>query len=712
MDIKQSSDQPIQAQSDDRFQRYDFAKRIAQTINERASSDCIVLGIYGAWGEGKTSVLNFIAQELKVFDGIITIKFNPWRYSDENTLLGQFFEKLAAALDSELKSTSEKIGTLFSNYSKFLNVPFVADLSGTGEALGKLLGVKDVEALKDRISTIIKENGKKIVVFIDDIDRLDKTEIHTIFRLVKLTGDFANTTYILSFDHEMVSAAIGERFGEGNKASGMQFLEKIIQIPLQIPLAQPLALQKYFITMLNNLLDANKIDIDGNEGARFYQGFQNAVLTKLDTPRLAVRYANTLSFSIPLLQNEANIVDLLLIEAVKIFYPAHYRLIRENPDYFIGNYHNSYDSKLDQQKVDKILEHLKAIGADLNDNQYKGIENLLTELFPYLKQATNMNYHSYHDENRWYLEKRAASPYYFNRYFSYAVIEGDVSDVLFENFQDTFTHLNEVEQIASVKELIEQNEPTNFIRKLRSKEGEYMWKFAYPLAKAIARNSSLLKKKSNSGFFEFLDAYGQSAILISKLIESNPSSVERSSLVEDLLSMDDVSLKYSFEIVRWIKVVGNEEQKLFTKNQILGFLNIILMRALKFSNKSPLYEAFPDEAYKLFSIWHETDPGALLEYVKKFLQSESRAFIKLLYALTPKIIGGEESKTNYSDFRLDSYKYVTNMFGEELIKDQILANYTIEELQGRIVWDSHTVDYQSELNLVSQYMHHYYNSQE
>ena len=55
-----ASDAPIKTRSEDRFKRYPFAKRIAETVIARPDPSSIVVGIYGAWGEGKTSVLNFI----------------------------------------------------------------------------------------------------------------------------------------------------------------------------------------------------------------------------------------------------------------------------------------------------------------------------------------------------------------------------------------------------------------------------------------------------------------------------------------------------------------------------------------------------------------------------------------------------------------------------------------------------------------------------
>src|SRR5690606_27643657 len=112
MDLNFSSDNPIFRSTDDRFQRYGFSRQIANTIISRRSQDCITIGIYGAWGEGKTSVLNFIDQELQQDENVLTVKFNPWRYQDENTLLLQFFNLLAQTLDARLKTKKEKLGEL------------------------------------------------------------------------------------------------------------------------------------------------------------------------------------------------------------------------------------------------------------------------------------------------------------------------------------------------------------------------------------------------------------------------------------------------------------------------------------------------------------------------------------------------------------------------------------------------------------------------
>ena len=94
-----SSDKPVKIQDQDRFQRYNFSKRIAETILQRDNNDGIVIGIYGAWGEGKTSILNFILRELENKESVLTIKLNPWRYNDEVSLIKNYFEKISLQMD-------------------------------------------------------------------------------------------------------------------------------------------------------------------------------------------------------------------------------------------------------------------------------------------------------------------------------------------------------------------------------------------------------------------------------------------------------------------------------------------------------------------------------------------------------------------------------------------------------------------------------------
>jgi predicted KAP-like P-loop ATPase len=442
-----SSDKPVQNETHDRFQRYNFAKRIADTIKNRSSTDGIVIGIYGAWGEGKTSVLNFIDNELHD-DSIITIKFNPWRYTDEETLIRSYLKKIADTLGKDLENKKEKLAGFITKYGS-LGGLFGYDISDIGRPFLEL----DLENLKDRVDNFLKESNIKLVIFVDDIDRLDKQELYSLFRLVKLTADFQNTTYILSFDDTMVASAIGERFGDGKTEAGHNFLQKIIQVPLQIPKAQITALKKYCFDLVTIVINDNNLEITKKEIDEFVYQFTQNVLLRLETPRLAVRYANTLSFSIPLLKGEVNHIDLLLIEALKIFYPLHYEFVKYNSHYFTTSYknHSSFIGEDIEKKKSEISEQLETLAQDLSPKEKSSILSLLKHLFPRLDEAfhNRFKYEAGKDE---YIQKRIVSPHYFNRYFLYSIIDGEVSDVLFDKFIASITTLT----VNEIKEEIQQ----------------------------------------------------------------------------------------------------------------------------------------------------------------------------------------------------------------------------------------------------------------
>jgi hypothetical protein len=125
------SDAPIFDVDEDKFDRAEFAKRIAATIGSKIDPSSIVIGLYGPWGDGKTTVLNFVQNELNRFDSVICFKFNPWRFEDESVLLTTFFETLATVLQRKLSTHREEIGKTLSRYGGVL--------SSAGKALNSTL---------------------------------------------------------------------------------------------------------------------------------------------------------------------------------------------------------------------------------------------------------------------------------------------------------------------------------------------------------------------------------------------------------------------------------------------------------------------------------------------------------------------------------------------------------------------------------------------
>jgi hypothetical protein len=699
---KYVADKPISEEKEDRFQRYNFSKRIADTIKNRKSSESIVFGLFGAWGEGKSSVLNFIDKELQADDSIIRINLNPWRYSDEESLLLNFFSKISEALDKKLKNGLERFGEFVKKYGASGSM-FGFDFSGIGKSVSDV----ELEKLKERVDAFLKESTNKIVIFVDDIDRLDKQEIYSLFRLVKLTADFSNTTYILSFDEAMVAAAIGDRFGMGDKKAGASFLEKIIQVPLIIPKAQPEALKKFCFEMVDAAILSIKNQGSMEEIRRFVDQFTTKVLPRLSTPRLAVRYGNTLSFSLPLLDGEVNTTDLMLIEAIKIFYPDHYQFIKENADYLVGSYEAMMGTR-DNTKAKELKEHLNSLDQKLSKSEQQKVRDLLSSLFPTL-DTIFLNYHfSDKNKNDWYVEKRIASPHYFDRYFSYAVIEGDISDVEFEQILTTANSADDnVKEIAGLmKAIIGKSKVGNFIQKLRSRENLLEWEPSVKIVKAVSEIGDIFPNTGGMLGFGFDTESGQASIFIYQVLKEHKEK-NIFSLAKTLMT-ESKDFAFTYNLNNWLRAGDRQEDKLFNEDQYKELAKILGERALAEAGDASVFERFADKIHYLISTWSERDHAGMESYANEYLNKKDTNVLTLLKAFVPVM----RTSSRVGEFKIDitkkQYDYIASYFDKNNLYKAILKNYTVEQINAEEPYwiDMSTLEF-TELNMVRQFVKWY-----
>src|SRR6516162_7756233 len=81
-------DRPLDSGDEDKLGFREVAERIATSLIDRASQDGLVIGIEGAWGSGKSSLLFLIGNELEKLprDQLPTIiNFRPWLYANWRT---------------------------------------------------------------------------------------------------------------------------------------------------------------------------------------------------------------------------------------------------------------------------------------------------------------------------------------------------------------------------------------------------------------------------------------------------------------------------------------------------------------------------------------------------------------------------------------------------------------------------------------------------
>lgn len=661
-----SSDSPINTKEEDRFSRWRFAERISQVISKRKDPSSIVIGLYGVWGDGKTSMLNFIEEVLNDDENVICIKFNPWRFGSEEELLTGFFMNISEALDAQLIKTGDKLKDILKKVAP--GVGTAVGAKGVGESIASFISGPDVVELKKRIEQELELAKKRVLILIDDVDRLEKSEIHAMFRLVRLTADFKYTSYILAFDKDVVAASLQEKYSSSINNAGEAFLEKIIQVPLHLPFVEKKVLREFCFQGVDEALSIAEIKLSDQQVQEFVRDFISAFDDCLSTPRKAKLYGNTLMFSLPILKGEINPVDLMLIEGIRIFYPSLYEAIREHKSYFTGAFSLDLHSNKDKEK--EQISNLISASID-SDNCFdkEGCIELLKNMFPKLQAVYgNMSYGSDWYE-KWNLGQRICSENYFSRYFTYSIPKGDVSDSVILGIVASCKN----ESVAIKKDnnpladLLTSVNSETLIKKLRHKANTLTADESSPLAVAISLQSGTYPNP------ETLDSWTapfvQAAMLVSDLIQ-NLDINSRVELACDCISQAS-TMDFKLEVFRWLKREEDDkpEKDAFTEDQISAVGDCLGKNVSEYLNSGvDITKKNPRSTPTLlYTIKKYLGKKYTDEYIDAIFKKESDTILRLLEAYTPRSWGMESGISHKSDFKREQYNSLSGVVNPEII---------------------------------------------
>lgn len=338
-----NADKPIKIDEEDLLRRLFFSKQLAKALYECDASDGLVIGLFGEWGSGKTSVLNMAMNEIKKMgeeseEEPLIVTFSPWSYSDKDNLTRLFFHRLITRIEGQDNQVKKKeLGKKLKKYVNILDGLALVPVFGNALAavlkgfardwVNKLLEVPDLDKAKEDLEAIMKESEQKIIVVIDDIDRITNSQIRDIFHLAKQVGNFPNIVYILSMDREIVCRALKEI----HNIDGHEYLEKIIQIPFEIPRMSKGKVRDYLLNQLNQIISeiAGEVKVDRRYWDKI---FINCIMPYLDNLRDANRLINVFRFKYEALYQEVSVEDMIGITTLEVLEPKLYKWIYNNKD--------------------------------------------------------------------------------------------------------------------------------------------------------------------------------------------------------------------------------------------------------------------------------------------------------------------------------------------------------------------------------------------
>ena len=297
----------------------------AQTLTQKllatdTTRAAFSLGIVASWGEGKSSFMGIMQRYLQqAYREVIVMHFTPWLYDKEAPLTKVFFEELRRTL----APYSSKLSKSIDNYTDLL----LAVDSGWLKLTHELLQQSQSNTTKqfDQLSQNIQELGKKVVIFIDDVDRLTREELLELFNLVRNSSNLPCLYFVLAYDKSYVLKTLQS---EGEHMS--RYPEKIFQEEYPLP---KLTSNKMWAALKRCLSETQLGKKDKDKLSILLVQLEDKTLNlpyHLTTIRMVKRMVNAFNSRYELLHSlGVNARDLFIFELIYYVYPSVYDYLKE-----------------------------------------------------------------------------------------------------------------------------------------------------------------------------------------------------------------------------------------------------------------------------------------------------------------------------------------------------------------------------------------------
>lgn len=484
---------------------------------------------------------------------------------------------------------------------------------------------KNISEIKKDIEEHLIALNKKILIIVDDIDRLNNTEIKQVFQLIKALGNFPNTIYLASMDKDVIINALSEvQNGNGN-----EYLEKIINVPIEIPLLSKIELNKFLFEKLDEILiNIKKEDLNENYwSAIYHSGYKNFFTNVRDI----LRYINILRFNNDSLKQKVNIIDLMVITAFQIFEPKVYNFLKHKKELFTKNSFELLISNTEEIQ-NKIVKELLTIENDLNKIDTNSFNRLLKNLFPKIDTS---NYNKKYRQLR--KESRIATNEFYDSYFS-LTLEKEISKEEIKRFIDTANDKNSFQfefQVLIKKDttniylerlidfLIDDNIPHEYF--------QTMLDVFIDLRRKVSRNNQ------DGNVFNFSsNAFDNIKFIIRQILEKTTSKEEKTSLLTNAIKNAKNDIYFSFyTILIFIEEYNehdferNQIEPTFNYQELSSLVQILKEKIIIWLKTNNLFQE--EELYFILWNWKYIDTKKAHEYIKNNLKEKNDVikFIKI-----------------------------------------------------------------------------------
>jgi predicted KAP-like P-loop ATPase len=435
------NDDPILDNEDspDLLGRSDFADSAAAVIDRlRQNESSSVIAMIGAWGSGKSSMLNMLRRRISQpptspEKGWIIVDFNPWYYSDLQSLQAGFFRELTAALPVDqrwttARSTIASIGKATAPLTSVFSILGLDPSQAIDKAAELIGGDQSVSALHSSANKALLEVGQPVLMVLDDLDRLSPDELLMVFKLLRLTGRLKNVHYLVSYDEESLLDILSRTglVGESDAARAVEYLEKMVQVRLDLPPLRESQIAQWLDKSIMEFATGSAADPRNANWDRFGSAFDKAARTDLSTPRSIHRFISQAQAFLPGNVEDLDFEDYLILTWMRSSRPLLFTMLRKYKDELV---HSGRPNLQQNDDKDATKEKWKARlrAAQTEEEMLERIGSVLSDLFPRFEKDWNTGVGMGPADAT--SPPRIGNADYFDRYFNFGVPVEDISDV-------------------------------------------------------------------------------------------------------------------------------------------------------------------------------------------------------------------------------------------------------------------------------------------
>lgn len=311
---KDSSDDPQVSLDEAWPERRDLAEQIADCIRREGKP---TYAIYGDFGSGKSSMLNFIDEALSADSRKrpVIVRFNGWLPGSKDNLADQLLSDIATECSKEfyvphLRHTALKVARTVAT-----SVPHFGALTEwlPEETQGDV--VRDLKLALARLP-------KRVVVLVDEIDRMRKEELIVLLKLIRGFSSLPRLSFVCALERRQVEKMIRDEFGDIDDT----FYHKFFADSFQIPKLVDSFLESEAHDALTGIFERQgwfrgNAQAEAEYSAAIHQHWKSILSPLCTNIREVHRLAGTVRSEARPLVDEVNPVDLTLVSALRCFAP-------------------------------------------------------------------------------------------------------------------------------------------------------------------------------------------------------------------------------------------------------------------------------------------------------------------------------------------------------------------------------------------------------